>query len=426
MQHIKQRAALIVLAAVGVAWQLVVDSSSLGVGRRKTTSGIGDQGTELGYASVANDVVLSSRVTGPMIKQLNLSQMFADHNMTVHYARGMNVLTPLSGCQFAAKVFQGVNRKFQDCFYVDPVDRIVNSSLTGIQANETLYLDIRRLGEFVDTALGNLEVPIVLLSGMYQLRKIRSISTHIQQKILNHPNILHWFVHNPTFYTNYNDTLPPKLSAMPYGIQPGPYNPRKSKIKPAEVFRQALAAFRTTNKTMDVFYGYLSPYTNPNRKTIPSGPKLPLTEYYRSLMHSRFVVAPDGDRPECYRHYEALGSGTIPVTNLPRNAYHHFEPGPVLFETADWNLTSNILLERLGWTNETSFPRVNRNMAFEEYWMHYIENEVGRQLTWWDKVGKYLAKLEDFHLDFAGIDSLLSRLTDEFHELAQREGSERQ
>jgi hypothetical protein len=142
--------------------------------------------------------------------------------------------------------------------------------------------------------------------------------------------------------------------------------------------------------------GYISPYTNPNRVSIPSGPNLDHTEYYDELARHRFILSPDGDRPECYRTYEALGPGTIPITVLSMDLYPHLHPAPVLYQTSDWNLSEPEAMQRL---RMTQFPTVNRMMVLEEYWLGYVQRQVGRNdLRWFDHKAMSKAKLVDFQV----------------------------
>lgn len=48
---------------------------------------------------------------------------------------------------------------------------------------------------------------------------------------------------------------------------------------------------------------------------MPSGPKLAVDDYYRAMASTEYVLSPNGDRPDCYRHYEALLLGAIPIVS---------------------------------------------------------------------------------------------------------------
>lgn len=83
-------------------------------------------------------------------------------------------------------------------------------------------------------------------------------------------------------------------------------------------------------------------------------------------MHkSQYALSPDGDRPECHRHYEAIDMGTMAIISLDPYLHRHLK-GNVVFGEKRWNVTE--LEARL-----PHDPVVNRRLIFEEYWMEYVE-----------------------------------------------------
>lgn len=86
------------------------------------------------------------------------------------------------------------------------------------------------------------------------------------------------------------------------------------------------------------------------------------------------LVSPDGDGPDCYRHYEALGFGTVPITELDPFLYRHLSYAPVIYNNTDWNLTS--LKAKLD-----PNPSVNRNLIWEEFWIDYVDSTVNLDLN---------------------------------------------
>jgi hypothetical protein len=130
--------------------------------------------------------------------------------------------------------------------------------------------------------------------------------------------------------------------------------------------------------------------TNPQRLNIPRGPTVDIKNYLSEMHRSKYIFSPDGDRPECYRHYEAIGMGTMPITQLDASTHSHLE-GNAIFNNSEWNLT---VLEATLPQN----PQVNQRLIFEEYWMEYVERIVGRPLRWWDPsrdVRSSLAEITD-------------------------------
>ena len=61
---------------------------------------------------------------------------------------------------------------------------------------------------------------------------------------------------------------------------------------------------------------------------------------------------------ECYRHYEAIGLGVVPITQLDSYLYRHLQSGPVIYNTTEWNISN---LEKV----LDPEPISNRNLVFE-------------------------------------------------------------
>jgi len=57
--------------------------------------------------------------------------------------------------------------------------------------------------------------------------------------------------------------------------------------------------------------------------------------YYRMVSETFILVSPRGDRPDCYRHWEAIGLGAMPACNCPRSFVSLFEENMVYVENDD-------------------------------------------------------------------------------------------
>lgn len=155
-------------------------------------------------------------------------------------------------------------------------------------------------------------------------------------------------------------------------ISPWPYGSNPKKLD--ELANELRKDPPVKNKM--IYLSGFSRATNPQRFHIPGGPKVPVEQYLREMRESRYIVSPDGDRPECYRHYEAIGMGCMPITQMDAKTHSHLA-GNAVFNNTNWNLTT---LEESLEPN----PRVNQRLIFEEYWMEYVERIVGRPLRWYD------------------------------------------
>jgi hypothetical protein len=315
--------------------------------------------------------------------------------------RGSNFwFAATSGCGVTVWVFNTGPRMFRDCFWdVGARSRTVEGRPHLVQANDTIYVPTHFIHDFFHGPLASITVPIVVLSGQYGFSpRAKNLGRKpIMRQFLEHPLVMKWMVQNPDLYldglnvSGYQD----KVSALPFGLQKDHYAGHTPKPRPEVVFREAFQRhLQLPVKTKGVLYGYINNYTSVGRQRIPSGDKLPLDQFYDELAKSRFVVSPGGDRPDCYRNFEALAFGAIPITDLDPSWYRFFRGGPMVFNTTDWvNLTEDRVLTSM---KVEEFPGTNRNIVFEEYWLEYIDTLSGMPLRWWDRVGRQAAYLADF------------------------------
>ena len=111
-----------------------------------------------------------------------------------------------------------------------------------------------------------------------------------------------WISQNPI----YPDSS--KYMAFPYGI--AHYN--------LEKYAAALLQYDNSNdeKGLIVVNLPINNGTNPCRSKFPVLPSMEVSEFYKKISDSEFALSPIGDRDDCYRHYECIGLGTIPISNI--------------------------------------------------------------------------------------------------------------
>lgn len=339
----------------------------------------------------------------PITAPLSTSRRF--DNFTNNLARGANLMTSISGCHIAAWVYyQSTKRKSPDCGGKrTSKQQLWNHRREGrptprdLMPYDTVFVHKRMLFAFVNQTLPHVQVPIILLSGSYENSKKFILPLETRQTILDSPLIAHWFCQNVMEVIGLKH-LPDKVHPLALGIEPFGKDP-KAHVNPAALIRDVILRYSQTGlpqKTIEVFEAYASPNTNPKRLYMPRGIKLPLPEYLETIARSKFVLSPDGHKPDCFRHYESLGLGAIPITELDPVAYSHLRAGPVVFGNQQWwNLTESRVLKL--W-NRTNVPKPNQNLIFEEYWMEQIESVVGLPIRWFDIRSKHQAHLEEFSL----------------------------
>jgi len=282
-----------------------------------------------------------------------------------------NVLTVHTGCAIATWSYQGKRHKYRplnDCRQnaksaeVFRAHQVTAETADQVKAYDTIYVPIVKLEHFVNTTLPNITQDFILMSGQNS-KPPDAIPREVYEAIMKHPRIIKWFLQNLSVYAV--DPHHPKLSPFPYGVHP---------MQPPALLEELKTP---RNKTNLIFKSWFKKKNNfKARLSIERGEQVNSTEYLRRMHQSQYVLSPDGDRPECHRHYEAIALGTMPITSLDSMLYRHLQ-GNVVFEEQSWNSTQ--LEKRL-----SRKPVVNQRLVFEEYWMEFVEREVGRPLRWWD------------------------------------------
>lgn len=238
--------------------------------------------------------------------------------------------------------------------------------LLKLQENDTIYVTFNKLQWFVDVLLSDIKVNVVVISGQQQ--KVEPVDNDTVQKLLRHKYILHWFCQNLDVYAGGNLNHP-RLSPWPYGLKEVTHKTNDHLSTFQNIFR------KNVSKTMLIYAGFLST-GSVGRKAIPHANKqLPVQDFYLDIAKSYYVISPNGDRPECYRHYESLGLGAVPITELDPVLFHHLSAGPVIYNTTNWNIT---FLEAV----LDPSPVVNRDLVLEKYWIKWANSVVGVNLNW--------------------------------------------
>ena len=117
-----------------------------------------------------------------------------------------------------------------------------------------------------------------------------------------------------------------------------------------------------------------SQYNVANNRSVISGdfitefPRQFEKEYLRNLKSSMYCLSPHGHEPDCYRHWEAMYMGCIPIT-LKHKCLEAFYDLPILFLDSWDELTEELLLSKY----EELLPRFNSEKLEEEYWVNLLE-----------------------------------------------------
>ena len=229
-----------------------------------------------------------------------------------------------------------------------------------LQPYDTLFVHQYDMKQFVDEFLDKLSVDIVVLTEHEP--KFDPADT---ERVLENPRVVYVFSQNPW-------KVHPKLKGLPQGIaRLWDANDDGPKVFQSYVQKTLEPSF---NKSTEVFLSFFTIRNNRRkRRGIPKGPRRQPEDFYRHLMEARFVFSPDGDRPDCLRHWEAIGLGTVPITQLKPELYGFVE-GAVFEYGGPWDVDE---IPKL-----LTYQRPDQRLIFDEHWMWKMESIVGQTMGW--------------------------------------------
>lgn len=99
--------------------------------------------------------------------------------------------------------------------------------------------------------------------------------------------------------------------------------------------------------------------------------KSSLDEYLMNMKRSKYCLSPHGMWPDCYRHWEAMYMGCIPIT-LKHEKLEKFYDMPILFLDSWEELTEEMLIDKYEEISGRS-----RHKLELEYWIQLAKNIKG-------------------------------------------------
>mmetsp|Transcript_60028 Transcript_60028/g.147547 ORF Transcript_60028/g.147547 Transcript_60028/m.147547 type:complete len:422 (-) Transcript_60028:408-1673(-) len=274
--------------------------------------------------------------------------------------RGLNIINCWSAQRIASWIYDGQRNNDQRRRTwrrrggrKEPIQKLIGGRYHGassssptdrVRRNDTIFVSHWTLKEFVEDFLPLINVDVVIISTAFYMSYPKWVGPHYGRAITEHPHVLKWFTTDVANYTGGMQDHP-KVSSFPLGLKPDRPGTNVDYRNPLQSYRTAFLRYHqnvtstsTTitqqrhrrRKPIKIFAGPLGD-TTPKRKDIPrTKEKMNYTEYLETLAASQYVLSPDGDHPDCYRHYEAIGLGTIPITQLDPKYYSHLDDGNIV------------------------------------------------------------------------------------------------
>lgn len=198
----------------------------------------------------------------------------------------------------------------------------------------------------------------------------RDAVTEKSMSRLDDATIIAWFSVHASAITH------PKFQMLPLGIYQDKkfYEPRAELTKQFAQWRKAPKEGLLYSNYGDIKGG------KPERAEVDSifddavfcykAKRLPFLEYMEDMSHYKFTLSPPGYGPDCYRHWEAMLMGSIPIIRSS-----HMDPLyadlPVVI-IKDWHEVTEEFLEKK--YQEMTAKKFNIEKLFMEYWWRKIRD----------------------------------------------------
>ena len=220
-----------------------------------------------------------------------------------------------------------------------------------IRPYDIFYCEIRFLKQFIYSFLDTLTQPFILVTGAYHVDNTYDMPIYAGI-LLKNPYLHMWYSQNPIIQTN-----DPRYKAIGYGLDP--YR--------IDAYVQQLLNENLVNKRDIVGHFYVSP-THPCRSNLPYKKPMPESIFYETLEQFKFILSPIGDRNDCFRHWEAIGFGSIPICNIEYPKYKEIFGDNMIYASI---AEMNDLLEK-GDQHGLIYKPPNKDILTVEYWRNMI------------------------------------------------------
>jgi hypothetical protein len=230
-------------------------------------------------------------------------------------------------------------------------DLLKSNNLANIKDYDIVHVQVNYFEHFCVSILDKLDKKIVLTTGQWHSPQLTT--SYLTEKVLNHPNIILWVSQNPIYENSQ------KYMGFPYGIYHGNLLDYAKGLLHANV-----------KKVNEIAYLPLSHNTNICRQKLPVLEKIPMSEFYKEIAKAKFVLSPIGDRDDCYRHYESIGLGAVPISNVGR-FYKSIFTKSMYYCTIDEMLT---ILNTQQLNYEYAEP--NKDLVCLQYYIDEVKNKI--------------------------------------------------
>ena len=240
----------------------------------------------------------------------------------------------------------------------ESIDISSKKNIEKIKDNDIIFVQINEFDKFCSNILPLIKCKFILITGQTHLPKLKkSKNTDL---IINDNRIIKWFSQNPIYKNE-------KYFSFPYGINNGVSlnNAPQKKL----IINYVKILLEKNNKNLNIINLNLR-VTHPCRKIFKPEPRLNLYDFYKKMSEARFILSPIGDRDDCYRHWESIGFGTIPISNVNELYKDLFQDNMIYVNN------TQEMLKLYNEQQNLDYKCPNRDLICVDYWKDYIQEKI--------------------------------------------------
>lgn len=238
-------------------------------------------------------------------------------------------------------------------------DLLLKKNYNRVKNNHIIAVEVTEFENFMKNILPSINAQIILFTCKEKLPQIQK--SDLTDQCLNHPKIKLWISQNP-IYPNSE-----KYMAFPYGFnhtltQYIDYLCKHNHEKTEYIFNPPVGIHGHLPKNhIRLMYPELG-------KNIQG--RLAYDKYLEKIATSKYTISTTGDRDDCFRHYEAIGLNSIPISNVSSNYKNVFNDDMIYMnahEMIDTIKNHNI---------KSNYRYSNKNILLISYWSNLIRTKI--------------------------------------------------
>lgn len=235
-----------------------------------------------------------------------------------------------------------------------------------VEAGDTIF--VRNIPKFFEKMHPHIGYPYIMVTAGECLDKMKKQYIEYLEKDM----VVAWY----GIHANEMAMEHPKFRPIPIGIIQNPDHYKKRKK-----LNSFFTKLRTSTKKKYLVYMNFADFQKPERKKLKSlmkkkpyckrGERVEFREYLTQTAQSVFILSPKGLGPDCYRTWEAMLCGSIPIMRTCQ-LDPLYEGLPVLIVDKWTDFSEEFLHEKY---KEITSKKYDVNRLYSNYWTNKISEE---------------------------------------------------